>query len=105
MDLYSQPEYSLGEEGMDLDREWKRTLDDLRRVSVGDEIKVIAKELDVLDGKINKTKEEELRQVELLERIVANITLSQASEEDEKANEWLEHKFGLIKVKESTNFF
>ncbi len=69
-DVYLHPQYVEIVDEIDFAEEWRNTFGELKKMSAGDEIKEIAKELDKLDELREKTPEQEDRQAELLQRIV-----------------------------------
>lgn len=69
-DLYLQPQYANLVEDLDIDKEWQQTYTDLKRMSLQEKIAQITQELDQLDAKVEKTKEEEEQQSKLLAEIV-----------------------------------
>ena len=70
LDLYLQPQYAATADEVDLEKEWQPVFDDLKRLSIKDQVTEITKELNQLDNKAKKTKEEEQLQSDLLEKVV-----------------------------------
>ncbi len=71
LELHLEQEYLDSLEKLDLKKEWRQTLKELKTIAMQKRIKEITAELDKLDQKSQKNEAEDQRQSELLEEIVS----------------------------------